>query len=272
MTPDETAPRMRLWKRIVLIGLSIGVGLVIAGTAVGLGFYWYYNHARPTRNWPEVEVAQENLKAQLSTKWRNGQLNYLLTLSPKSPSLVDSFDAALRAQTAPFGLTILLNDSSGFRLCSISVEDGKFTREVDDKGKFESLSVNDSAFECSYGDYSDASTWTITWQNLPNAAPDIPDSGYKLIPPPATAAPKHHTSAIPSVPMEGTDTLSGVDAVEGQLDTASGHVFDIFLSGEKYTILTWSAGTEIKFNCKTPSNCTIVNSETQETVHAHLEK
>jgi len=266
MASDESAPRMRLWKRIVLIGLSIGIGLVIAGTAVGLGFYWYYEHARPTRTWPEIDMPQQYLKVNLTTKWRGGQLNYLLTISPKSPSLVGSFDKAVRAETAPLQITILLTDSAGFKLCSIPVDGATLIHLADDQGRYAGLSANNSTFECSYGDYSDATAWNIAYQNLPVAADIVP------LPAPIPARAQQHTPRAPRMATEGTDILSGVDAINGQLDTASGHVFDVYLSGEKYTILMWNAGTEIKFNCKTPSNCTVVNTATQETVHAHLEK
>jgi len=271
--PSSTLPsgalrKMPLWKRLALVGASFGAGIGIVGTVAGLSVYWYYSHPRATRDWPERDIEAYGLKASLKTRWRDDALHYRLDIAPLSPDGVDAFDRSFRSFSEPLNFTLFLYDDAGFQVCSASIDKSDIKHDVDKKGRFASLSVNATWLFCSYGRYRDSRKWNLGWKVLPKVSTDRTDT--------APSAPVAATNKAPKTekPMtiEGTDTITGVDPVSSQLDTESGRVFWVYRPGEQYTVISWSAKERLRFSCKTRSDCIVVNTDRDETVHARLTK
>ena len=165
------APNVRvrpLWRRLVFASAAFGGAFAVVLSMIGLAAYWYYNHPRNTRSWPEQNLPQLGIRALLKTKWRDGEMNYRLEITPAAPVTIDAFDRAVRSLAAAPDFEIQLYDSSGFELCSIPASD--YQLDTDDRGKYEGLSFNSASGGCSYSHYSDAATWAITWKNFPSLA------------------------------------------------------------------------------------------------------
>lgn len=272
MSSTEAAPRlpgkMPLWKRLVLIGVSVGAGLGIMGTIVGLSIHWYYSHPRMTHEWPEHKMQAYGLKASLKTRWRDDALHYQLQISPLSPDAVDAFDKAFTTLTEPLDFTLYLYDDSGFQTCSDSIDASDIKHDVNREGKIKGLSVNTTWGFCSYEHYRDSRKWNLAWKGLPKVSTDT--AAITPIAPTASAQQAPRTEKLEKT--EGSETLTGVDPVNSRLDTESGHVFWVYSTGEQYTILAWSAKEQLRFTCRTRSDCVVVNTDRKETVHARLIK
>jgi len=295
---------MRTWKRLLLIAASIGAGLAIVAALLGLGTYWYYSHPRPTREWSERDIEAYGVKASLKTRWRDDALSYRLEVLPLNPDAIDAFDRSFRPLPEKLGFKLFLYDNSGFQLCSASIEKSDLAHDVDGHGKVVGLSVNATWPFCSYEHYKDASKWNLSWTGLSKLLPNpigtapsdttvrMPDGTLVQNVPRGTPKSealrrynllKQRQASVPSVAtdetpgeqlgaIEGSDTLSGVDPVDNRLDMVSGRTFSVYRSGERYTVMYWSAKQRLRFSCKPQSDCVVVNTDRGETVHARLSK
>lgn len=253
--PAGTPRRTALWKRLALIGASLGVGLAAVAALVGLNIHWYYSHPRPTRKWPDLDIRAYGLKVSLKTRWRDNALHYQLKISPLSRDGIDAFDASFRSLSEPLQLSLFLYDDAGFRVCLAPTDRSDVKHDLDDKGRIASLTVDATWVLCSYEHYRDSRKWNLAWKNLPTAVPS-----------------KEPNKATEVRTSEGTDTITGVDSVTGELDTKSGRVFFVYSSAEQYTIIPWSAKQRLHFSCRAASDCTLENTDRGETVHARLGK
>lgn len=164
-TPSPSPAVRPPWKRAVFVSAGLGAGLALVWAMAALGFYWYYNHARPTRSWPEEEVSSLGIKFNLKTRWRDNNLDYQLTVSPATSISVDAFDKALHASPSrDYSFGIVLYDSSGFRLCEFSASDPH--HGDDDRGRYTILEFNSSYSGCPYARYSESRKWSPTWRNF----------------------------------------------------------------------------------------------------------
>jgi hypothetical protein len=94
--------------------------------------------------------------AMLQTSWRDGKMFYQFRIRPLSKrveharnSYGNSFDLALY-------------DNAGFKLKEIKVFLTSMVGNVDDSGKLQGLSIEDSEF-CSEDDYRHIATWNVSW-------------------------------------------------------------------------------------------------------------
>jgi hypothetical protein len=109
------------------------------------------------RSWSDVDIPQlGNVKAALSTSWRDGRTLYRFTVKPISKDLA----AAQKKYMAT--LTLKLFDANGFVLARIPVIVGSMSRVVNDKGESIELSSNDS-IEMSQDTYSSLVGWNVAW-------------------------------------------------------------------------------------------------------------
>lgn len=109
------------------------------------------------RSWSDVDIPQiGNVKAALSTSWRDGMALYQFTVKPISKDLV----AAQKKYMAT--LTLELFDANGFVLARIPVIVGSMSRVVNDKGEGIELSSNDS-IKMSQDTYSSLVGWNVAW-------------------------------------------------------------------------------------------------------------
>jgi hypothetical protein len=265
---SEITRRKPLWKRVLLISVCVLGGLAVLGIIIGVGIDLYYSFPRKTRSWPDKDVESNGLKASLKTRWRDDTLHYRLEISALSPDLSDSFDKAWTLPTESMHLALHLYDDSGFELCSNEIEASDIKKNVNKEGKIGRLSANATWPSCSLERYNDSRKWGLSWKSLPNvnvsAAITNVASGEQA--PPVTKSRKNEESEK----LEGGTTLTGVDTLHGRLDTESGQTFLVYRSGERNTIIWWSAKQKLRFRCKTASDCLVVNTSREETVHARL--
>ncbi len=256
---DRTPP----WKRLILIGASLGAGIALVGMIAAVGIRWYRSRPLPVHEWARLDINSYGLEARLKTEWRNDGLYYQFVLSPSSQRKVKAFAAAVRSYQGPMLLTVRLYDSSGFQLCSNLITGSDMSQNIDDTGEIAGLSANGFWSSCSRGRYLESRKWDMTWSTLPNISAG---SGQ---PSPSSKAPASHKARRAESVGSG-EILSGIDVIRGKLDTESGHVFSVYESGERYTIIGWSAGERIECSCDTHSNCLIEDTTNGERVHAHL--
>jgi hypothetical protein len=152
-------------KKLGIIRASVGAGVVVLLAAIGFGAYWYYFHPRPARKWPDIQLPQIGIKVMLSTKWRDGHLDYQFHVSPISPTAVAEFDKAIHAMSQPPGFSVFLGDSDGFKLCTIPID--HLQDDVDVTARTQSLSDDDKDFGCSLTEYNRASNWSVSWKYFP---------------------------------------------------------------------------------------------------------
>lgn|SRR5487761_67028 len=170
---------MVLWRRLVLLGVSFGIGVVAATVALYLGIRWYNNRPQLYRVLPKYDLGN-GLVANLKTEWRDGQIYYALRIMPAEPSKVKAFDVAIRNESAPKGLAVHFEDKAGMELCSISF--GGYTENPDDNGLVSSLSATGHSQDCSRSQYAESASvggeLMFSWESLPILAPPdfIPDS------------------------------------------------------------------------------------------------
>lgn len=199
--PDEDSPssvqagssqRLRGWRRISLVGLSIGVGIVLALTVVVLIYNYYEDRARPARTWKEINAESVGIRFTLTTEWREGEVFYRFQVRPNSKDLVTAFEKA--AQSSSRSFTVLLYDSAGMRMCEQKVEE--FTRELDQHGGVSGLE-SVGTFSCSLRRYSDSRDWSVhfefprladTKQPTSDIFVPLPDGRYVRVP--AEASPQ----------------------------------------------------------------------------------
>ena len=105
----------RNWKRWVVIGLSIGIGVVIAAFLLWWLVTTYQNRPTEAKTWPVVTVQGANLKASLKTRWKGG-LRYQFLVEPISPDFKASFDRATQ-DGSNYSFTLIFYDKAGFKLC-----------------------------------------------------------------------------------------------------------------------------------------------------------
>lgn len=278
------------WKRAFLFGFSFGAGLVVVGALVILSINWYRNRPQPARNWPDTVIEHQKIKASLVTRWRGGVM-YQFTVSPQSEVDVEAFDKASKLLKGPPEVTILLYDASGFELCSIGLGEGRVIKQVDENGRNASLNADGTDYGCSDKDYSEVGKWSLSWKNLPDLSPFISSAAS---PSPKSSAPAPPQAALPrGTPSAGSpgskrqdentetpdavektsgnETLTGVDAITGRLDTKS-YSFLVYRSGERNTIILWEAKHRLRYECKAEADCLVVNVTRDETVHARIVK
>jgi hypothetical protein len=243
-----------------LIGLLIVAGLAVIGAIIGVSVHLYYSYPRTTRNWPDKEIESNGVKASLKTRWRDDTLYYQLRILPSPPNTFESFDEALRSSNEPLRFTVFLYDDSGFEMCSNSISESDIHKNVNTEEQTKDLSANGIWLYCSLEHYNDSDQWGLAWHSLPKlsaTATDIVGTSKAA----KTDEPKK---------LEGHTTLTGVSFMGSRLDTESGQAFLLYRSGERNTIMWWSAKEKVHFECKTPSDCVIVNETREETVHARL--
>jgi hypothetical protein len=259
MPPNEAASgkaeRMALWRRLILIGISLGVGLAVAGLGIVWGMYSYQNRPIPPTTWDPIELPQIGIKAWLKTEWRDGSLRYQFRVSPLSPELTKAFDKAANSSSKKT-FTVLFYDDAGFKLCDYEVTPGP---EVDTSGQVAALVSIESTWLCSSGNYRQARRWNLSY----------------VFPTLSTERKSRKRTSTPNVrttSLEGTDSLTGFDYMSCRMETRSGHTFLLYRPGECTTALQWRVSARLRYACKTKRDCLVENLGNNQAVHARLLK
>lgn len=109
------------------------------------------------RSWGNVDIPQiGNVKATLTTSWRDGKTLYQFNVKPISKNLANARKQYMST------LTLELFDANSFVLVRIPIIVGSMSRIVNDKGEGIELSSNDS-IDMSKGTYSSLVGWNVAW-------------------------------------------------------------------------------------------------------------
>jgi hypothetical protein len=152
------------WKRLALASISLGIGLAVSGELVSYGIRWNRYHARPVRDWTELEIPQLSAKAQLRTQWRDASLKYQFRLLPSSPKSAQEFETAFQSRSAPSELHLKLFDKESFEICDTPIYSYSLQQDVDAKGQLEGFSANGIAYGCYLDGVNRALQWKLMWR------------------------------------------------------------------------------------------------------------
>jgi hypothetical protein len=253
------------WKRIVLVGLSCGVGIVVAVAAVIFLFNWYNDRPTSAKKWPEIDNPSQGFKITLRTEWRDGRVKYKLHVLPHDQSLAVAFDKVAGPAAKSGSFTVQLEDPSGFELCKIEMVE--LVPQMGDDGLVHAVEAEGDASGCSRSQYLEASEWNVVYR-FPKISSSTSGDDKKTPNPEVTT--KRTTRTQLTYPFEGEDSLTGFDYSGGQLETRAGHTFAVQREGERGTALLWTASARLKYSCRSASDCLIVNVDRDEAVHARM--
>ncbi len=284
---SETPKSMVLWKRLILIGLSIGASIVIAGAGIVWAVYRYQNRPIPPTTWEPRELPQVGVEAWLKSEWRDGSLRYQFRISPLSPELAEAFHKVARSSSQKT-FTVVFYDEGGFKLCGYEVTTGP---EVDSSGRVAALVSNDSTWLCSAGKYRQATAWNLSYvfpkliarKKTPRKTSSRPvkrrkddkdekstvRQGDKKL---RTEIEADYEDGIKATSLSGTDSLTGFDYMSCRMETRSGHTFLLYRPGECTTALQWRVSARLRYTCKTKRDCLVENLGNDQAVHARLLK
>lgn len=265
---DQTkaTQRPRSWKRLVLVGLSIGVGIVLALVLVIAAYLRFSTRPTAPRTWGAIELPSVGIKTDLKTQWADGFLMYQFHASPFHATLAPDFAKIVRTDRLNIRFTVYLEDQAGFQLCSVELR--YLTPEIDNQGILDALVANDKTAGCTRSEYVRASSWNVSY-----VFPQLIHEAKKEIQLSARSRRKRSRPTAQAKTIEGTDELTGYNFSNGHLETRSGHIFVINHQGERLTAIGWAAPDRLKFACKSKSNCLIENLgflHDGETVHATM--
>lgn len=109
------------------------------------------------RPWSVVDIPQiGNVKATLSTSWRDGMMLYQFKARPISKDLAKAQKQYMAS------ITLELFDANGFVLARIPIIVGSMSRVVDDKGDGIELASNDS-IKMPQDTYTSLVGWNVAW-------------------------------------------------------------------------------------------------------------
>jgi hypothetical protein len=103
-------------NRFAIIGIVLGIMVAVAVAAISL------HHSIPDGRYDmgAVTSTDAGLTGHLFIRWEK-QLEYRLTLEPSSPELHPGFSLAVGNSPRPLAVTINLQDSTGFVLCTTGI-------------------------------------------------------------------------------------------------------------------------------------------------------
>jgi hypothetical protein len=112
--------------------------------------------AKPKTLTPHTLRALGGGFAMLATSWRDGMMFYQFSVSPLSKRV----EQARNSFSTSFNL--MLYDDAGFKIKEIKVRVSSMTGNVDEAGKPQGLSMEDSEL-CSEDDYQHITNWNVSW-------------------------------------------------------------------------------------------------------------
>ena len=129
---------------------------------------WRFPAVSQPEGWADIPLPQlGKATASLSTEWKEGRLYYQFSMTP-TPTL----NAARQRSTRQIGATTLLRapelgvqllDKDRFKLIEINLPIPDLLGEVDQHGKEQKLSAQDS-IECSLQKYQSIRAWSLAWR------------------------------------------------------------------------------------------------------------
>ncbi len=161
LAQDKNGRTIRLDKRTGEVAILEGDSLIVARTPEEKQSNEENALARMTafrkpKTWPVLEFKQFGVEqAKLITSWKDGRLRYRLELRPVPKNFEKS------TFLSPL-LTLVLYDSSDFKVISVDLYRTDLTIGVDENGNALGLSANSST-PCSQEEYETIAVWNLLW-------------------------------------------------------------------------------------------------------------
>ena len=167
---------MRPWKRLVVIGLSIGAGISVLLALIGGIYWWIEVRPTPPKTWPVLDIEAIGVHASLVTRWHEGRVEYQFRVWPLDPSLAEAFDKVANpnpptgagamfpwlAKPPDRSFTVHFYDSSDFEICNIPMVG--LHPQVSGTGLTDAMVANDRSSSCSSSDYRNSQKRNISYQ------------------------------------------------------------------------------------------------------------
>jgi hypothetical protein len=99
--------------------------------------------------------------AALETSWRDGRMFYQFSVKPVSKRVQEARKQAWNGNA----FYVVLHDNAGFKIEEIRIQLSSMVGTVDDAGKLQVLSSEDSEF-CTEDDYRHITTWDVRWSGF----------------------------------------------------------------------------------------------------------
>ncbi|MCX7772640.1 MAG: hypothetical protein N2376_05945 [Clostridia bacterium] len=119
------------------------------------------------RDWPVKTIKNIGVVSlHLKTTWRDGELKYLLNVSP----ITSQVQKAIETKDSEARFNLDFSDKDGFELLTLTIKLQEMTRIIDDTGKPQSLIATGSK-RCSVKTYEEIALFGIGWAGFPEESP-----------------------------------------------------------------------------------------------------